>query len=127
MCHKEFMHLGSHIWHKHHLRARDYKEKYGLPYAMSLISEEVRIKKQLAFEEHREKYIKNLFVAGEKYRFQKGQSGHRRISEHERKTILSRINEVNKNRKDKPCPVCKMVFHNVASHLYNAHDLLFIK
>lgn len=127
ICGKEYFHLGSHIWHAHKIRAREYKEEFGLPYNMALITSEIKIKKQEAFEEHRDKYMQNLLKAGKKYYFVKGRTGQRRISENERKTILTRINEVNANRKPEPCPVCKMIFDNVASHLANKHKLLIIK
>jgi len=103
ICGKVFSHLGSHIWHKHKITAREYKTEYGLPYNMALISSEVKKKKQDAFEERREEYIGNLKKTGKKYQFKKGKTGQRRISQHERETVLARINEVNKNRKPEPC------------------------
>lgn len=127
ICGRSFHHLGSHLWHGHHVLAREYKEEFGLPYKMALISDQVRGKKQDAFEENREVYIKNLTKAGKKYQFKKGQTGQRRVSQHERELQLARINEVNKRRKPEPCPVCKIIFDNVDSHLANKHRLLRIK
>lgn len=127
MCGKSFSHLGSHIWHAHKIRAREYKTEFGLPYNTALISSEIKRKKQDAFELDRPKYIKNLLKAGNKYRWKKGHSGIRRISQQERITILARINKVNKTRKKEPCPVCKMIYKNVDSHLANNHKLLRIK
>ena len=122
ICGKKYSHLGSHIAHGHKMLARDYKIEFELPYNTSLISSEVKLKRQEAFELHREKYLKNLFKDGEKYRFKKGRTGQRRISQGERTTFIKRINEVNKNRQPEQCPVCKMVY----SHLYNKHKLLKI-
>ena len=120
ICAKHFNHLGSHVWHKHKITARDYKTMFELPWKMSLISEEVKQKKRDAFDPVS---LKNLTT---EHSFKKGNSGHRRISEHERKTILARINDVNTTHL-KPihqCPVCKMKFKHLESHLYNKHNLL---
>ncbi len=128
ICHKEFHHLGSHIWHKHKILARKYKEEFELPYNIALISDEVYQKKHERFEENREKYLLNLTKYGKKFQFKKGHSGVRRISQHERKTILERINQINLKQKGKlkNCPVCKMKFNHLESHLYNAHHLIKI-
>lgn len=125
ICGKEFQHLGSHIWHKHKITARQYKEKFGLPYNIALISEKIYEKKVKAFDEHREKYLSNI-NKDNGYRFEKGKTGTRRISELERKRIIERIEKVNK-RKPEKCPVCNMIFDHLDSHLYNKHKLLRIK
>jgi len=127
ICGKECQHLGSHIWHMHHVLARDYKEEFGLPYDMSLISPEVKLKKQIAFEPHREKCLKNILENSEQYRFKKGQTGQRRISEHERRVTLERIKRVNAEMKDEKCPVCHNIYHHLDSHLQTKHKLLRIK
>ena len=125
ICGKEFQHLGSHIWHKHKITTREYKQRFGLPYNIALISEEIYDKKVKAFDEHREKYLSNI-NKDNGYRFEKGKTGTRRISELERKRIIERIEKVNK-RKPEKCPVCNMVFDHLDSHLYNKHKLLRIK
>jgi hypothetical protein len=128
ICGKWYHHLGSHIWHGHKILARDYKEEFELPYKMALISEQVYQKKRERFEENREKYLKNLTKYGKKYQFNKGHSGVRRISQHERKVILKRILKVNKSKgRLEQCPVCKMKFNHLESHLFNKHGLLKIK
>lgn len=127
MCGKSFHHLGSHIFHKHGITAREYKEEFELPFKMALISDQVYQKKKAAFEERREEYLENLKKFGKKYQFKKGKTGQRRISQHERDVNLKRILEVNKKRKPEKCPVCKMIFDNVDSHLANKHKLLKIK
>lgn len=127
ICGKSYNHLGSHIAHGHKITAREYKEEFGLPYKMALISQQVKEKKQDAFNLNRDKYIKNLLKSGTKYQFKKGRTGQRRISEHERKELIKRIEEVNDTRTTEQCPVCKMTFENVDSHLYTVHSLLRIK
>lgn len=127
ICGRSYKHLGSHIWHGHKVTAREYKEEFGLPYKMALISPEIKAKKQDAFELDRERYLKNLTKAGTKYQFKKGHTGQRRISEHERRVQLERIESYNTRRKAEQCPVCKMMFDHLDSHLANKHRLLRIK
>jgi hypothetical protein len=119
--------LGSHIYHKHGYTAREYKEEYELPYKMPLISDTVREKKQVAFNLHRKKYLKNLAVGGKEYQFKKGQSGYRRISEYEMKKVVARIKNVNATNKAEKCPVCHMEYDKLPSHLFNKHGLLRVK
>lgn len=122
LCNKEYSHLGSHIWHAHKMLARDYKTMFELPWKMSLITEEIKEKKRLAFDPET---LKNLT---REHSFVKGHSGHRRISEHERRVIVERINNVNVTMKGKfeQCPVCKMKFQHLKSHLYNKHNLISV-
>lgn len=128
ICKKECTHLGSHIWHKHKMLARDYKSKFSLPYSMGLISEQVRKKQHKANLKYRNKNRRNLTAAGKKYRFKKGQTGQRRISEYERRQILKRILAVNWAHASyvKPCPVCRIKFKHVESHLYQVHQLISV-
>lgn len=123
ICKKTFNHLGSHVWHKHKMRARDYKAKFNLPYNIALISEDIYEKKVNAFNEHREKYLKNLT---NEHSFSKGHTGQRRISDLERKRIVERINTIN-DREEKTCPVCNMKFKHMESHLYTKHKLIIAK
>lgn len=128
ICKKSYQHLGSHIWHKHKILARDYKEKFELPFKMALISQEVYDKKRKRFEEDRDKYLSNLKKYGSKFKFKKGHTGQRRISRYERKMSLERIISVNKLKKKlEQCPVCKMTFNHIESHLYTKHRLLKVK
>ena len=125
MCGKRYHHLGSHIWHGHHVIAREYKEEFELPFKMALISNTIYEKKRDAFEKDRERYLKNLIKYGKKYRFNKGHSGLRRISQHERKILMERILKVNKSKtKLELCPVCKMKFYHLQSHLFNKHRMI---
>ena len=128
ICGKEFDHLGSHIWHAHKIKANEYKEMFGLPHKMSLISKEIKHKKREHFEANREKYLKNFLKAGKKYWFKKGERQVRGyISPYQKKQALLRIIKVNKNRKPEQCPICKVVFDNLDTHLYMKHRLLRVK
>ena len=124
LCGKQFNHLGSHIWHAHKVLARDYKAEFGLPYNMALTTPEIREKQQASSLEYKT-YERN-FKGSKKFYFKKGKDGHRRISEHERKILIERIKNVNKNMHAEKCPVCKMEFKNLASHLFMKHNLLRI-
>ena len=126
LCGKEFSHLGSHLWHAHKWKARDYKARFNLPYNLALISEEVYKKKVDAFNDHRDKYLKNI-TGNTEHQFTKGHTGQRRISALERKRFVARIEKVNKERKPETCPICNMVFNNLDSHLCAKHKLLRIK
>lgn len=128
ICGRSFEHLGSHIWHKHKISARDYKSEFGLPFRESLISEKIYRKKAAAWQKCSKKYLKNLTKAGTKYQFPVGNpmAKLRRISEAERLRCIRRIKAVNEKRGGRlsVCPVCKMRFSHLASHLYNAHRLI---
>ena len=83
-CGRSFEHLGSHLFMAHKILSKDYKQKYGLPYQMPLISEKVKRKKQISFERTRDIALANLTT---EYSFKKGHTCQRRISQHERKVI----------------------------------------
>jgi len=126
ICGKSFHHLGSHLWHKHKIRAKEYKARFGLPYNFALISPKVYRKKVRAFNEHREKYLKNL-ENSKNFRFQKGKVPKNRYrSAKEVEHYLSTCKKMNK-RKLEQCPVCGMKFYHLDSHLYNKHKLIRIK
>lgn len=123
LCGKECQYLGAHL-KAHHLTAREYKELFGLPYDQPLMSREVMQKKQTAFELDREKYLKNLNY---KAQFKPGHTGQRRISEKERETIIARIKDVNTRKQTRSaCPVCRMQFKHVESHLLHKHRLIYV-
>ena len=83
-------------------------------------------KKLTAYNLDREKYLENISHSQE-YQFKKGHSGHRRISQKERNDFVKRMDDINKKRKPELCPICNMVFDNLASHLYNKHNMLRVK
>ncbi len=126
ICGKEFEHLGSHVWHKHKIKAKEYKKMFELPYNEALISTDIYLKKKEAWEERKNHYLKNL-KKGKKHQFKKDRNGQRRISKSERKRFIKRIKGVNKNRKLELCPICKVKYYNLDSHLFNKHNLLRIK
>jgi len=125
-CNKDFDHLGSHLWHGHKVKARDYKTEFGLDYNFPLISDKVKKKKQLRFEERREYYLKNLKDGSKKWQFKKGKSNRQRFSEQSMDRARTNLNWINEN-KSGTCPVCKMEFEHLTSHLYNAHGLQHAK
>ena len=129
VCKKDFLHLGSHIWHKHKMLARDYKSRFSLPYKMGLISEQVKVKQRKANLKYRDQNRENLTSVGKKFRFKKGRTGQRRISIYERRRFVKQILAINKQRKKvvKTCPVCRIKFNNVHSHLYRAHKLISVR
>ena len=125
LCGRKFKHLGSHIYHKHNLLARDYKTMFELPWKMGLVTREIKRKQRAANLKHDACRNKNFAKAGTKFQFKKGHTGQRRISEHERQTILKRILNVNRRKTIlEKCPVCRMKFNHVESHLYQVHSLL---
>ena len=125
-CGKQFKHLGSHIFHKHNMLAREYKSKYELPYIMGLVTEEISEKQRKANK--RNKSHQWMVKKSKKYRFKKGHPGQRRISEHERKVIFERILRVNKSYKiPRSCPVCRMKFNHLESHLFQKHGLIKVR
>ena len=127
ICGKRFNHLGSHIWHKHKILAIEYKEEFELPYKWGLISEEIKQKKRL--KANWRKTWKKNFKNSKNYQFKKGQSRFPRISQTQRQEQIKRILSVNTRKKSKleQCPVCKMKFNHLESHLFNAHGLLKVK
>lgn len=126
ICGKKFAHLGSHIWHKHKVLAKDYKSEFGLPYNFSLINKEVYRKKVEKFEERREEILKNFNTPKSvQHRFVKGMKvpkGQYR-SERAVKNAIKNLEKMN-NRKWEQCPVCRMKFKHLPSHLYNKHKLV---
>ncbi len=129
ICKGQFKHLSSHIYHRHKLLARQYKERFGLPYNMALVNDDIRLKQRQANIRHKDINRRNLVAAGKKFRFKKGQTGQRRISEYERKKYIKQILNINRRRAKKmePCPVCRMKFICMPAHLYNKHKLINVK
>ena len=122
---KRYKLLGAHI-RKHGYTAREYKTKFELPYAISLIAPEIEEKKNAKMKAN-PTWEKNFLKGGTTHQFKKGQTRQRRISTLERSRILARIDDVNKARTSEKCPVCQMIYDNLDSHLANAHKLLRIK
>jgi len=106
-CGKKFSHLGSHLWHKHKVLARDYKEEFGLPYNFALISQEVYEKKRDKFQERKEDFVKNLTIGGEKFRFKKGQKmpKNQYRSQYALDSAIKNLKKMN-NHTWENCPAC---------------------
>jgi len=115
-----FKFLGAHITTKHHITTRKYKEMFNLDYNLPLMNSVVQEKKKLAFELHREKYLKNLTVTN---RFKKGVINRQRFS---KQSIDRAIKNIDGFRTSGVCKICKMHYEHLHSHLYNKHSLLLI-
>jgi len=127
-CFKDYKHLGSHLWHRHQILAREYKEEFGLPYNYALINREIKEKKRIKFFANPKRSLENLRKDGKKYQFKRRHNGHRRISEKERRIIIARIKKVVRRHKNfVSCPVCKVKYRHLESHLYNKHRLTKVK
>ena len=124
ICHKEYSHLGSHLWHGHHILSREYKEMFGLPYNMGLISDKIKEKKRKTAN-WQKTWMRN-FAKSKKYQFKKGVSiPFRRISRYERNKAIEEIKKQNKGRKKfVSCPVCHIKYKHIESHLFNKHGLI---
>jgi len=126
LCGKHYKHLGSHLWHAHKVKAREYKMEYGLDLKFALIDDEIKLKKQEAFKEKRELYLKNLRVGGKKYQFKKGHAPKRTyFSEQSMDRAYKNLKKINQ-RTPRNCPICNQRSRHLPSHLYNAHGLLVV-
>ena len=115
ICNKEFKHLGSHIYHKHKMFAREYKMMFELDLGFPLIDDSVRKKQQIGWKRNEKRNLKNL-EKGKKYRFKKGHIGKKLYTSRQSKERF-----IDNLKKDKSgiCPVCGMKAKHISSHLYN--------
>lgn len=133
ICNKKFRHLGSHIAKGHGITTREYKMQFNLPVRMALISDDIKLKKQIAFNKRSKKYLANLIEKGKKTRFKKNAKRRTHYlnkqykSQLSLKTATNNLLEYQIKRKKELCPVCRMVFDNLPSHLYNKHRLMRAK
>ena len=119
ICGGEYSYLGSHVWHKHKITSKEYKELFGMPHNLKLISDGVRDKKIVAFNKDKEKYLKNLST---KTQFKKGYTRYGKgcyFSRLEREHLKDRLPDCAGT-----CPICKTKFKHLNSHLFNKHGLL---
>jgi len=123
ICGKSFKHLGSHIAKGHKILCRDYKKEFGLDYNFPLISADVKKKKQDKFNERREYYLKNFKKEGKKWQFKKGHTNRQRFSKMSIERARQNLAWID-THKAGTCPICRMTFEHLASHLYNAHGLI---
>jgi len=124
ICHNTYKYLGSHIWHKHKLKAKEYKARFYLDYNLPLMDLETMEKKRKAFEENREKYLKNL---SRKTQFKKGKRYRNYFSKQSINRFLEQLDVINKGSEAEVCPVCNMKYENLSSHLYNKHKMIRVK
>ena len=126
ICGKYYKHLGSHVWHKHKITAREYKRRFGLNYNHPLITKSVQRKMREAFWNN-PKGLKNL-EKGKKYQFKKGvERVQGYISAERRRQIYLNLVKMNKRKKWERCPICGVKYKDLPSHLYNKHKLLKAK
>ena len=127
ICFKRYEHLGSHIWHGHKITAREYKSMFGLPYNMSLISDEIKEKKS-KIASWQKTWIEN-FKKGKKYRWKPLKRPPIRITPFIKRKWIQSLLKKNEKMKTtyEQCPVCKIRYKHMESHLYNKHGLIFVK
>lgn len=122
ICLRNFEYLGSHLWHGHKTTAKSYKSKYGLDYNLPLMSARTMQKKREAFEQDKEKYLKNIIGKGRP--FKKGKVNRTRHSEQSKE----RYRKIGKEASlEGICPFCKMNYENVRSHLLTKHGYKLMK
>mgnify|MGYP001579569467 CR=1 FL=1 len=126
ICLKWFSHLGSHIWHRHKILAKEYKMQFGLSIKTPLISDQIKLKKQIAFNQDRKKYLDNIKEKGKKFQFKKGQYKKTYYSRESLDQAVEQLDKINA-RKAVNCPFCNMLTHHLESHIYNAHGYLKVK
>jgi hypothetical protein len=126
ICHKWFKHLGSHLWHRHGLKANDYKMEQGLDIKTPLVVPAITLK-QKANVKKQPTWRKN-FANSFKYQFKPGKRQKSQyVSPVSRKRALLEIIKYNKTRKPERCPVCHIIYNHLDNHLANKHKLLRIK
>jgi hypothetical protein len=128
VCGKKFNHLGSHLWHKHKILAKDYKEEFGLPHNFALISQAVFKKKSDAFYRRKDEFLANLKRGGTKHRFFKGQTmpKNQYRSQTAIENNLKNLKKMHEFQWEN-CPVCNIKYKHLDSHLYNKHKLVRVK
>lgn len=97
ICGKSFHKLLAHVWQKHGMTAKEYKETFGLNTTCGIISDKTKKKLQRSVKKHYELVvIKNLIEGGKKTRFKKGSKGRTKdkLSEQER----LRLKNLNKRK-----------------------------
>lgn len=96
ICRKSFNRVTSHVRQSHGLNEREYKLKFGFDLNKGICSKESSEKSRIAALSNYENVIKpNLFVSGNKTRFNKGCEGRtkEKVSEQTRKMLKDRLKE----------------------------------
>lgn len=127
ICYNNYQHLGSHVYHKHGLLAKQYKKRFGLNYNTPLISEEIKQKKQKHYSENKEKYLKNLRMGKDStFPIQKGEIRRTYFSKEDIERCKNNLNKIN-NQTSLLCPFCEMKYKNLNTHLRIKHNLKITK
>ena len=126
ICRMGYNHLGSHIAHGHKITAKEYKKMFGLSYNTALISPEIKLKKQIAFEKDREKYLNN-FSTSKEYRFTKGSINRFYFSKESEEKAKKELQKINSTLIPLLCPYCEIKFKNLNTHLMNIHKVKMVK
>lgn len=126
-CLTFYRHLGSHVAKAHKMTARAYKIRYGLDFKLSLISDEVLKKKQIAWHKDKEKYMKAGMENIRAHMFKPGHNGVRRLSTQTKNRLIAQSQDA--AHQPGQCPIVRCEEHvaNLPSHLYNKHRLIQIK
>jgi hypothetical protein len=123
ICKKNYSHLGSHLWHAHKIKARDYKKAFGLDLNYPLTTPEIREKQRKAFARN-PVGLKNLTT---EHSFKKGEP---RVKTYYSRASKERVQSQYKKYlvKDQSgaCPICKQRSAHIYSHLYNFHGILIV-
>jgi hypothetical protein len=130
ICQGTYEYLGSHVWHAHHLTSRAYKGRFGLDYNLSLMSNKVLLKKQIAFNNDREKYLAQGLINIKEHQFKPNDKRlPQRISKSRMQQLIAKINDVNQAQDQGICPFieCGLAFKRLDSHIYNAHGYVKVK
>ena len=100
--------------------------EFGLDLSFALIDDEIKLKKQDAFNANRELYLKNLRASGKKYQFKKGHAPNRTyFSKQSMDRTYKNLAEINQ-QSPANCPICNQRTKHLPSHLYNAHGLMVV-
>ena len=101
--------------------------QYGLSLKTPLISAGIKLKKQIAYNEDREKYLANISSKKSKrYQFKKGHYNKSYYSKESLDKAIKQLDKINTG-KEKACPFCSMLTKHLPSHIYNAHGYLKVK
>jgi len=73
VCGKWYRKVGSHVWQKHKMSAREYREAYGFDVKKGQLPDD--LKKLKADYAKENETMNNVIEGGKKYRFKKGQKG----------------------------------------------------
>jgi hypothetical protein len=99
ICGKKFIKPLAHVWQKHNMSAREYKEEFDLPKKTGLITEEHR---ELLRQNLQLKSIQTIKEAGKKSRFIKGdkRAGRYIRTEAQKQRLREHIKQIRKNNKE---------------------------